>query len=100
MFKGIDLFSDTATKPTLAMKEAMLAAELGDEQKKEDPTTCQLEEMAADLLGFDEALFLPSATMANAIAIRSLTKPGDELIASSHCHLFLAETGGPAIHSN
>ncbi len=99
MFKGIDLSSDTATKPTLAMKEAMLAAELGDEQKGEDPTTLELEKRMAALLGFDHALFLPSATMANQIAIRLLCEPGDELIAAEDCHLFTAEGGGPAIHS-
>lgn len=67
MFKGIDLSSDTATKPSLAMKAAMLSCELGDEQKREDTTTLQLEKMVADLLNFDEALFFPTATMANQI---------------------------------
>ncbi len=99
MFKGIDLFSDTVTQPSRAMKEAMMNAELGDEQKGEDPTTHALEEMAADLLGKEAAMFFPSATMANEIAIRLFCEPGDELIAAETCHLFFAEAGGPAIHA-
>ncbi len=99
MFKGIDLFSDTVTRPSVAMKKAMFEADVGDEQKGEDPTTRRLEEMMAELLGHTAALFFPSATMANEIAIRLLCEPGDELIAAEHCHLFMAETGGPAIHA-
>lgn len=100
MFKGIDLFSDTSTRPTAAMKKAMMEAEVGDEQKGEDPTTRQLEEMIAEMLGFNAALFFPSATMANEIAIRALCEPGDELLAAENCHLLLYETGGPAIHAH
>lgn len=100
MFKGIDLFSDTVTRPSAAMKQAMIAADLGDEQKAEDPTTRQLEERMAALLGFSHAMFFPSATMANEVAIRTLCEPGDELIAAANCHLFVAEAGGPAIHAN
>lgn len=100
MFKGIDLFSDTVTRPSAAMKQAMIAANLGDEQKAEDPTTKQLEERMAKLLGFSHAMFFPSATMANEVAIRALCDPGDELIAAANCHLFVAEAGGPAIHAN
>lgn len=99
MFQGIDLCSDTATKPSLGMKKAMMKAIVGDEQKGEDPTTRQLEEMVADLFGFERALFLPSATMANEIAICSLCQPGDKLLAAENSHLFLSETGGPAIHA-
>ncbi len=99
MFKGIDLFSDTVTRPTAAMKKFMFDASVGDEQKGEDPTTRQLEEFIADLLGHEAALFFPSATMANEIAIRLLCEPGDELIAAENCHLFLAEAGGPAVHA-
>src|SRR3990167_1754204 len=98
-FSFIDLSSDTATLPTLEMKKTMMNALLGDEQKGEDPTTRELEEIAAALLGLDQALFLPSATMANQIAIKLLCEPGDELIAAENCHLFLAESGGPAIHA-
>ncbi len=99
MFEGIDLGSDTATKPSLGMREAMMKAIVGDEQKGEDPTTRQLEEIVANLLGFDAALLLPSATMANEIAICSLCQPGDELLAAQNAHILLAETGGPAIHA-
>ncbi|HVV67494.1 MAG TPA: threonine aldolase family protein [Gammaproteobacteria bacterium] len=98
MFKGIDLYSDTVTKPTIEMRKAIVMAEVGDEQRAEDPTTRQLEEMMAGLLGFSAAIFLPSATMANEIAIRSLCDAGDELIAAENCHLFFAEAGGPAIY--
>lgn len=99
MFKGIDLFSDTLTQPTAAMKQAMFAAELGDEQKGEDPTTLKLEAMAADMLGFSAAMFFPSATMANQIAIRTWCEPGDELLAADICHLFNFEAGGPAVNA-
>ena len=88
MFNGIDLFSDTITKPSAAMRKAMAAAEVGDEQRGEDPTTKRLEEMLADRLGFSAAMFFPSATMANQIAIRLHCAPGDELIAAEECHLF------------
>ena len=99
MFKGIDLYSDTLTRPTVGMKKAMVEAELGDEQLGEDPTTCKLEERMADLLGHTATMFFPSATMANQVAIRSLCEAGDELIAAETCHLYFAEAGGPAIHS-
>lgn len=99
MFKGIDLSSDTASLPTPDMKNAMLTAELGDEMRGEDPTTRQLEEKIADMLGFNAALFFPSATMANEVAICALTEPGEELLAAENSHLFFAEAGGPAIHA-
>lgn len=98
-FKGIDLFSDTLTQPTAEMKQAMISAELGDEQKGEDPTTLKLEEMVANLLGHDAAMFFPSATLSNQIALRLLCDRGDELLAAANCHLFNAEAGGPAVHS-
>lgn len=100
MFKGIDLSSDTATRPTVAMRAAMCAAVVGDEQKNEDPTTRQLEDRIAEMFGFSAALFLPSATMANEIALRHLCERGDELLAAASSHLFFAEGGGPAIHAN
>src|SRR3990167_650024 len=98
-FDGIDLSSDTATKPSLPMKQAMMSAMLGDEQKKEDPTTNELEKMVADMFGLDQALLLPSATMANIIAVRLLCQPGDELIVAEQSHLLTSEGGGPAVHS-
>ena len=95
----IDLRSDTATRPTAAMRSAIAAATVGDEQKGEDPTVNELEERAARLLGQDEAIFLPTATMANQIAIRLHTQLGDELLGEENCHVFISELGGPAVHS-
>src|SRR4051812_31696322 len=99
MFRGIDLFSDTVTRPSAAMKQAMCEAELGDEQKGEDPTTLRLEKKLAEMTGHSSAMFFPSATMANEIAIRVQCEPGDELIAYENCHLLFAEAGGPAVHA-
>jgi threonine aldolase len=95
----IDLRSDTATRPTPGMRAAIAAAAVGDEQKREDPTVNELEERSARLLGQDEAIFLPTATMANQIALRLHTEPGDELIGEENCHVFISELGGPAVHS-
>jgi threonine aldolase len=95
----IDLRSDTATRPTAGMRAAIAAAEVGDEQRREDPTVNELERRAAALLGQEEAVFVPTATMANEIALRVLSQPGDELIAEESAHILLAELGGPAIHS-
>jgi threonine aldolase len=81
------------------MRAAIAAAAVGDEQRREDPTVNELEERAARLLGQDEAIFLPTATMANQIAIRLHTELGDELIAEENCHVFISELGGPAVHS-
>ena len=99
MFKGIDLYSDTLTKPTEAMRRMMAGAEVGDEQKGEDPTTLALEEKVAKLLGKSAARFFPSATMANEVAIRLHCEHGDELIAYEHSHVLFAEVGGPAVHA-
>jgi threonine aldolase len=95
----IDLRSDTATRPTEGMRAAIAAAVVGDEQRREDPTVNELETRAAVLLGQEEALFLPTATMANQIALRLHTVPGDELLGEENCHVFISELGGPAIHS-
>jgi threonine aldolase len=92
----IDMSSDTATKPTREMRAFMLDAEVGDEQRREDPTVNLLQEMVADLLGKEEALFLPSGTMCNAIAIRLHTRPGDELILDQTAHPYTSEGGGPS----
>lgn len=100
MFNGIDFSSDTATKPSQSMLEAMMIAEVGDEQKGEDPTTKSLESLISERCGFDDAIFLPSATMANQIAIRCLTIPGDRIIAAANSHILQSESGGPAIHAN
>ena len=95
----IDLRSDTVTRPTPAMRDAIAAAEVGDEQKREDPTVLELERRAAELLGQEEAVFVPTATMANQIAVRILSQPGDELVAEESSHLMIAEQGGFAAHS-
>jgi threonine aldolase len=95
----IDLRSDTATKPTQAMREAIANAEVGDEQVREDPTVNELERRAAELLGHEESVFVPTATMANEIALRVLGNPGDELIAEELSHILTAELGGPAVHA-
>ena len=95
----IDLRSDTATKPTPEMRAAMAAAEVGDEQLREDPTVNTLQERAAALLGHEAALFLPTATMANQIALKVLTRPGCTLVAEERTHVMIFEAGGPAVHS-
>jgi threonine aldolase len=81
------------------MRQAIASAVVGDEQKREDPTVLELERWAAELLGQEEAVFLPTATMANEIALRIQTEPGDVLIAEEHSHVFIAEQGGPAVHA-
>lgn len=95
----IDLYSDTATKPTAAMRRAIAEAEVGDEQKGEDPTVNRLQALVAELLGKEAALFLPSGTMCNEIAIKVHTRPGDAIIADRLAHVFGSEAGGPAFHS-
>ncbi len=93
----IELRSDTLTQPTPAMREAIANAVVGDEQKREDPTVNDLEARGAQLLGHEEAVFLPTATMANEIALRLHSRPGDELLAEEHSHVMVAELGGPAV---
>ncbi len=95
----IDLRSDTLTKPTAAMLAAMAAADVGDEQYLEDPTTNELQRRMAELLGHEAALFFPTATMANQSALRAQTKPGSVLLAEERTHILVYEWGGPAIHS-
>jgi threonine aldolase len=95
----IELRSDTLTQPSPGMRQAIANAVVGDEQKREDPTVLELESRAAELLGQEASVYLPTATMANQIAIRILTEPGDVVIAEEHSHLFIAEQGGPAAHS-
>ncbi|HEV8338159.1 MAG TPA: low-specificity L-threonine aldolase [bacterium] len=90
----VDLRSDTVTQPTEAMREAMRRAEVGDDQWGEDPTVRRLEEMAADRLGKEAALFVPSGTMANLAAVLSHTRRGDEVIVEARAHTYLTEAGG------
>ena len=93
---SIDLFSDTQTRPSRAMREAMANAEVGDEQLNEDPTVRELCAMVADLLGKEAALFLPSGTMCNEVAYRAHSRPGDEIILHETSHAVHYEAGGPA----
>ncbi len=81
------------------MREAMARAEVGDEQEREDPTVLELERRAAELLGQEEAVYLPTATMANQIALAIQTRPGDELVLEEAAHVVVAERGGAARHS-
>jgi threonine aldolase len=92
----VDLSSDTVTRPTRDMRRFMCEAEVGDEQKFEDPTVNMLQEMVADLLGKEAALFLPSGTMCNEIALRVHCRPGDEMLAHRTAHPIHFEGGGPA----
>jgi threonine aldolase len=95
----INLFSDTQTKPSKEMRRAMADAEVGDEQRRLDPTVTRLEEMTASLLGKEAGLFLPSGTMCNMIAIKAHTQPGDAILADRMSHILRAELGGAAFHS-
>jgi threonine aldolase len=92
----IDLYSDTRTKPTPGMRQAIAAAEVGDEQAMLDPTVNALCERVADLLGKEVAVYLPSGTMCNQIAARVHCRQGDEIILDATAHPFHAESGGPA----
>ena len=92
----VDLYSDTVTRPTTDMRRFMCEAEVGDEQKFEDPTVNQLCEMVAELLGKEAAVFLPSGTMCNEIALRVHARPGEEVIAHHTAHPINSESGGPA----
>lgn len=92
----VDLASDTLTRPTQGMREAMVRAPLGDEQRGEDPSTNLLCEMVADLLGKEAAVFLPSGVMCNQIAILVHCRPGDEILADERCHIIGSEGGGAA----
>jgi threonine aldolase len=92
----IDLRSDTITRPTPAMRDAMARAEVGDDVFGDDPTVRELEAETAALLGKEAALYVPSGTMANQLAVRGHTEPGDEILVEANAHLFYYESGGPA----
>ncbi len=99
MGSAIDLRSDTVTRPTLAMREAMAHAQVGDDQYGEDPTTNALQERVAELLGKPAALFVPSGTMANQIALKLLTRPGDEVVVGHESHIVWHESGASAANA-
>ncbi len=94
-----NFYSDTQTKPTRAMKATVMDAEVGDEQRFDDPTTIRLERRVADLLGKEAAVFLPSGSMCNEISIKVHTDPSDEVICDRSSHLIGFESGGPAMLS-
>ncbi|MGE0224293.1 MAG: low specificity L-threonine aldolase [Acetobacteraceae bacterium] len=91
----VNLYSDTQTKPSAAMLEAMLRAEVGDEQHGDDPTIHALCDRMSDLMGKEAAMFLPSGTMCNQIAIVTHCRPGDEILAHESAHIIANEGGGP-----
>jgi threonine aldolase len=95
----IDLRSDTVTLPTPEMRRAIADAALGDEQKREDPTVLELERRVAELVGQEAAVFLPTATMANQIAMKLHGRPGDVVVAHEHSHVLVYEYGGVAAHA-
>jgi threonine aldolase len=95
----IDLRSDTVTRPTPAMLDAMMTAKVGDDVFGEDPSINALESMAARLFGMEAALYCPSGTMSNQIAIKCHTQPGDEVICEKSAHVYIYEGGGIAFNS-
>ena len=95
----IDYRSDTVTKPTAAMMEAMMTAQVGDDVFGEDPSINELESLAANMFGMEAAIFCPSGTMTNQIAIKCHTQPGDEVICDDNAHVYMYEGGGIAFNS-
>jgi len=95
----IDLRSDTVTQPSKAMLEAMFSAKVGDDVFQEDPTMIELENKATKMFGVGAALFCPSGTMTNQLAIKVHTNPGDEVICDKTAHIYIHEGGGIAFHS-
>ncbi|MDD3705258.1 MAG: beta-eliminating lyase-related protein, partial [Clostridiaceae bacterium] len=96
----IDLRSDTVTQPTDEMREAMAKATVGDDVYGDDPTICLLEKRAAEYAGKEAALFVPSGTMGNQLAVMTHTKRGNEIIAEENCHIIQHEVGAVAILSS
>lgn len=95
----IDLRSDTVTQPTQAMRDAMHAAVVGDDVYQDDPTVNELEALAAEMLGKEAALFVPSGTMGNQLGLMCHTRRGDEVIVSADCHIVMHEVGAAAVLS-
>jgi threonine aldolase len=99
MMERIDLRSDTVTLPSPGMRQAMAAAPVGDDQYGEDPSVNRLQERIAELLGKEAALFVPSGTMANQIALKILTRPGDDVVVGDEAHIVWHESGAAAANS-
>ncbi len=97
--KFIDLRSDTVTRPSTAMREAIANAEVGDDVFGDDPTVNRLEKITAELLGKEAGLFVPTGTMGNQVAIKTLSVPGDEIICEEGCHIFNYEAAAGAVVS-
>lgn len=97
--KEIDLRSDTVTRPTKGMLQAIMTAEVGDDVYKEDPTINKLEKKLAEMFGMDEALFFPTGSMANQAAIKLHTQPGEQLICDKWAHVYNYEGGGVSFNS-
>src|SRR5881398_1562407 len=95
----IDLYSDTLTQPTPAMRRAIADAPVGDEQRREDPSTSALQQRVAELLGKEAAVFLPSGAMCNAVAVKTHTQPGDAILCDRYAHVYRSEFGGAALLS-
>ncbi|MEV7428800.1 GntG family PLP-dependent aldolase [Nocardioides sp. NPDC092400] len=95
----IDLRSDTLTRPTDAMRQAMARAEVGDDVYGEDPTVLALEERVAEMFGHEAALFMPTGSMANVLAVRALVQPGQEVLCEASAHIARAELGAHAAYS-
>src|SRR6476620_8628660 len=95
----INLVSDTVTKPTQDMLQAMFQAKVGDDVYKQDPTVNALEEKVAGIFGMEAALFFPSGTMANQTAIKLHTNPGDQIICDKWSHIYHYEGGGASFNS-
>ncbi len=96
----INLISDTFTKPSTVMLDAMMKANVGDDVYRQDPTVIELENKTAKMFGMEAGLFFPSGTMANQTAIKLHTQPGDQIIADKWAHIYLYEGGGAAVNSN
>lgn len=98
--KKIDLRSDTVTRPSPAMRRAIAEAEVGDDVFRDDPTVMKLESTVADMFEKEAALYVPSGTMGNQVALKTLSEPGWEILCERQCHIINYETAGPAVHSS
>jgi len=98
--KKIDLRSDTVTRPSPEMRRAIFEAEVGDDVFGDDPTAIRLESRVAEMFGTEAAMFVPSGTMGNQVALKTVSEPGWEILCERECHIVNYETAGPAIHSS